>query len=129
MHNRPKSQHLVEIDLDPVPGWGHHAGDHQARLTNYLDDALGHYDPQVTPLFEALMDCAASLVSEVDEQGNGANPEYDRALVEMLMRMCHISDAVDAAADEADVIRLTADDYRKAILDQMRVQARFATKH
>ena len=44
---RQRSRLLVEIDLDPVPGWGNAAEDHRALVQRLLDDAVGHYNPTV----------------------------------------------------------------------------------
>jgi len=38
----------VEVDLDPVPGWGNVAEDYRALTQRLLDDAIGHYHPVVT---------------------------------------------------------------------------------
>jgi len=39
---------LVQVDLDPVPGWGNTAEDYRALTQRLLDDAIGHYNPTVT---------------------------------------------------------------------------------
>lgn len=39
---------VVEVDLDPVPGWGNTAEDFRAYLQRNLDDGIGHYNPTVT---------------------------------------------------------------------------------
>jgi hypothetical protein len=39
---------LVEVNLDPVPGWGNSAEDFRAYLQRNLDDGIGHYHPTVT---------------------------------------------------------------------------------
>jgi len=44
---RKRSRLVVEIDLDPVPGWGNNAEDHRALVQRLLDDAVGHYHPHV----------------------------------------------------------------------------------
>jgi hypothetical protein len=38
----------VEVNLDPVPGWGNVAEDYRALTQRLLDDAIGHYKPTVT---------------------------------------------------------------------------------
>lgn len=38
----------VEVNLDPVPGWGNTAEDFRAYLQRNLDDGIGHYHPHVT---------------------------------------------------------------------------------
>jgi len=45
--NRPKSRLVVEIDLDPVPGWGNSPEDHRALVQRLLNDAVPHYHPTV----------------------------------------------------------------------------------
>jgi hypothetical protein len=44
---RQRSRLVVEIDLDPVPGWGNTADDHRALVQRLLDDAVRHYHPTV----------------------------------------------------------------------------------
>jgi hypothetical protein len=39
---------VVEVNLDPVPGWGNVAEDYRALTQRLLDDAIGHYKPTVT---------------------------------------------------------------------------------
>lgn len=39
---------LVEVNLDPVPGWGNTADDFRAGIQRLLDDSIGHYNPTVT---------------------------------------------------------------------------------
>jgi len=39
---------VVEVDLDPVPGWGNDPEDYRALTQRLLDDAIGHYKPTVT---------------------------------------------------------------------------------
>jgi hypothetical protein len=46
--NRSRSKLLVELDLDPAPGWGNTPEDHRSMLQRYLDDAVPHYRPNVT---------------------------------------------------------------------------------
>lgn len=46
--SKKRSSLLVEIDIDPVPGWGDNAEDHRALVQRLLDDAIGHYHPTVT---------------------------------------------------------------------------------
>ena len=38
----------VEVNLDPVPGWGNVAEDYRALTQRLLDDSIGHYHPTVT---------------------------------------------------------------------------------
>ena len=45
---RKRSRLVVEIDLDPVPGWGNSPEDHRALVQRLLDDAVSHYHPSVT---------------------------------------------------------------------------------
>ncbi|WP_028637738.1 hypothetical protein [Nocardioides sp. URHA0032] len=44
---RRRSHLVVEIDLDPVPGWGNNPDDHRALVQRLLDEAVGHYNPIV----------------------------------------------------------------------------------
>lgn len=39
---------MVEVNLDPVPGWGNVAEDYRALTQRLLDDSIGHYKPIVT---------------------------------------------------------------------------------
>jgi hypothetical protein len=39
---------VVEVNLDPVPGWGNVAEDYRALTQRLLDDSIGHYKPTVT---------------------------------------------------------------------------------
>lgn len=38
----------VEVNLDPVPGWGNTAEDFRVAIQRSLDDMMGHYHPTVT---------------------------------------------------------------------------------
>lgn len=43
-----RSMLIVEIDLDPVPGWGHSPEDHKILVERLLKEKLmPHYNPQV----------------------------------------------------------------------------------
>lgn len=44
---RRRSRLQVELDLDPVPGWGNHPDHHRALVQRLLDDAIPHYNPTV----------------------------------------------------------------------------------
>lgn len=44
---RRRSRLVVEIDLDPVPGWGNGPDDHVALLTRLLHNSVPHYNPTV----------------------------------------------------------------------------------
>lgn len=48
MNGRERVKLTVEVDLDPVPGWGNCAEDWQKMITRTLDDMAGHYHPVVT---------------------------------------------------------------------------------
>jgi hypothetical protein len=43
-----RSRLVVEIRLDPVPGWGNTPEDHRVLVQRLLEDAVGHYQPTVT---------------------------------------------------------------------------------
>lgn len=45
--NRQRITLLVEVDLDPVPGWGHIPSDMEYVLRRHLDDTIPHYNPKV----------------------------------------------------------------------------------
>jgi hypothetical protein len=45
---RKRVRLIVEVDLDPVPGWGNCAEDWQQVLTYQLQSIAGHYHPAVT---------------------------------------------------------------------------------
>jgi hypothetical protein len=47
---RQRAKLLVEVDLDPVPGWGHGVEDWQALLQRSLTQLAPHYNPVVTVL-------------------------------------------------------------------------------
>lgn len=54
LSGQKRSRLLVEINLDPVPGWGNTAEDHRVAVQRMLDDSLGHYRPTVTIVSETL---------------------------------------------------------------------------
>lgn len=39
---------VVEVNLDPVPGWGNGPEDYRALTQRLLDNAIPHYKPTVT---------------------------------------------------------------------------------
>jgi len=39
---------VVEVNLDPVPGWGNVAEDYRALTQRLLDDSIPYYKPTVT---------------------------------------------------------------------------------
>jgi len=39
---------VVEVTLDPVPGWGNGPEDYRALTQRLLDNAIPHYKPTVT---------------------------------------------------------------------------------
>jgi len=39
---------VVEVNLDPVPGWGNVPEDYRDLTQRLLDDSIGHYKPTVT---------------------------------------------------------------------------------
>ena len=46
---RPRRVRLVvEVNLDPVPGWGNDPEDYRALTQRLLDDSIPHYKPIVT---------------------------------------------------------------------------------
>lgn len=47
LSGKRRSRLLVEIDLDPVPGWGNEPEDHVRLVQRLLDDAVSHYNPTV----------------------------------------------------------------------------------
>jgi hypothetical protein len=64
---RKRARLVVEVDLDPVPGWGHSVDDWQRHLQRHLNDAAGHYHPTVTvdsaiPPASKCRDCGADFV-------------------------------------------------------------------
>lgn len=50
--DRKRSKLIVEIDLDPVPGWGHDPQSHQHLLQKFLNQTISHYNPTVTVICE-----------------------------------------------------------------------------
>lgn len=38
----------VEVDIDPVPGWGDNADDWQRHVQRFMDESVSHYNPVVT---------------------------------------------------------------------------------
>lgn len=47
---------LVEVELDPISGWGNKPEDFVELTQNALDDRVGHYFPKVTLLARGLRD-------------------------------------------------------------------------
>lgn len=45
---RRRARLLIEVDLDPVPGWGNNPEDWRAMLQHHLDGSAPHYRPTVT---------------------------------------------------------------------------------
>lgn len=45
---RKRTRLIVEVDLDPVPGWGNTPEDYRALTQRLLDDAIDHYNPTVS---------------------------------------------------------------------------------
>lgn len=45
---RERSRLIVEIDLDPVPGWGNRPEDHLEYVRRILNGSIPHYNPTVT---------------------------------------------------------------------------------
>ena len=45
---KQRAQIMIEIDLDPVEGWGHDADDHIKALQHYLERTTPHYNPTVS---------------------------------------------------------------------------------
>lgn len=39
---------LVEVNIDPVPGWGNDPQDHVKHIEHYLNQTIPHYKPVVT---------------------------------------------------------------------------------
>ena len=39
---------VVDVNLDPVPGWGNHVEDFRDAVQRHLDNVMGHYRPRVT---------------------------------------------------------------------------------
>ena len=46
--SRRRVRLVVEVDLDPVPGWGNVAEDFRDGIQRHLDDSIPHYNPAVT---------------------------------------------------------------------------------
>lgn len=44
---RQRAVIAVEVDLDPVPGWGNDAEDYAAAIRQWADNAIPHYNPTV----------------------------------------------------------------------------------
>lgn len=51
--SRRRSRLVVEIDLDPVPGWGSTSCDHRNLLEQLLDQSVPHYNPTVEDVTDA----------------------------------------------------------------------------
>ena len=47
---RERIQILVEVDTDPVPGWGNDPNDYVKHLEYLLSQSIPHYNPVVTLL-------------------------------------------------------------------------------
>lgn len=41
---------LVEVNTDPIPGWGHDPNDYVEHIQNILNSTIPHYEPDVTLL-------------------------------------------------------------------------------
>ena len=44
---RQRARLIVEVDLDPMPGWGNEVSDWQAHLQQDLNSRASHYNPVV----------------------------------------------------------------------------------
>jgi hypothetical protein len=44
---RERIQILIEVDLDPIPGWGNNPNDYVRLLERLLADRIPHYNPVV----------------------------------------------------------------------------------
>lgn len=45
---KKRAKIMIEIDLDPVEGWGHEADDHVRAIQQYLERTIPHYNPTVS---------------------------------------------------------------------------------
>jgi hypothetical protein len=45
--NKTRIKIEVEVNLDPIPGWGHRPSDYVEHIQRLLDQTIPHYDPQV----------------------------------------------------------------------------------
>jgi hypothetical protein len=73
-----RSRLIVEINLDPVPGWGDNAEDHRALVQRLLDDAVGHYHPTVI-IAEDNATAADAVLAEARRLCCGENPSAHHA--------------------------------------------------
>lgn len=56
---RRRARIAVDIDLDPVPGFGHDAESMAAGIRRVIIDSLGNYNPEVTVIDPGTQDGAA----------------------------------------------------------------------
>jgi hypothetical protein len=47
---RERIKILVEVDTDPIPGWGHDPNDYVKHIEQALNRTIPHYNPVVTLL-------------------------------------------------------------------------------
>lgn len=47
-HIKNVSVIIIEIDLDPVSGWGNNPEDHKMMLERYLNETIPHYNFKIT---------------------------------------------------------------------------------
>jgi hypothetical protein len=47
MLKRDRIQILVEVDTDPVPGWGYDPNDYVRHIQHHLNQTIPHYNPVV----------------------------------------------------------------------------------
>lgn len=45
--NRTRIQILVEVNTDPVPGWGNDPQDYVNHIQHHLNQTIPHYTPEV----------------------------------------------------------------------------------
>lgn len=63
---RTRTRIFVEIDLDPVPGWGHNPTDHVQYVTDLLERSVPHYHPTVE------LDASTTIIRIIQAEGQKA---------------------------------------------------------
>lgn len=61
--DRERIQILVEVDIDPIPGWGNDPQDYVTMLEKSLSDRIPHYNPRVMLLNGLWINFDSKLVS------------------------------------------------------------------
>lgn len=61
--DRERIQIIVEVDIDPIPGWGNDPQDYVKMLEKSLSDRIPHYNPRVMLLDGIWINIDSKLVN------------------------------------------------------------------